>query len=146
MLINRKLIWGLILLVIIVNGIGVFEPLLRNDDPVLYANIAKHMAVSGDWIGLFSAGQPWLDKPHFPFWISAFSFKIFGINAFAYFLPGYLFHLLGAYYTYRLAKLLYNAEVGLIALLIYLSSVHLMLSGSFDVRAEAYLLGQIIGI
>ena len=144
MLINRKLIWGLILLVIIVNGIGVFEPLLRNDDPVLYANIAKHMAVSGDWIGLFSAGQPWLDKPHFPFWISAFSFKIFGINAFAYFLPGYLFHLLGAYYTYRLAKLLYNAEIGLIALLIYLSSVHLMLSGSFDVRAEAYLLGQIM--
>ena len=144
MLINRKLIWGLVLLVIIVNGIGVFEPLLRNDDPVLYANIAKHMAVSGDWIGLFSAGQPWLDKPHFPFWISAFSFKIFGINAFAYFLPGYLFHLLGAYYTYRLAKLLYNAEVGLIALLIYLSSVHLMLSGSFDVRAEAYLLGQIM--
>ena len=144
MLINRKLIWGVVLLVIIVNGLGVFEPLLRNDDPVLYANIAKHMAVSGDWVDLFSFGQPWLDKPHFPFWISAASFKLFGINSFAYFLPGYLFHLLGAYYTYRLAKLLYNADVALIALLIYLSSVHLMLSGSFDVRAEAYLLGQIM--
>lgn len=144
MLMDRKLIWWLVLLVIVVNGVGVFEPLLRNDDPVLYANIAKHMFLSGDWIDLFSFGRPWLDKPHFPFWISAVSFKLFGVNSFAYFLPGYLFHLLGAYYTYRLAKLLYNVDVALIALLIYLSSVHLMLSGSFDVRAEAYLLGQIM--
>ena len=145
MIINRKLIWLTIGLAIFINGLGIFEPLLRNDDPLLYANIAKHMVLTNNWIDLFSAGQPWLDKPHFPFWITALSFKIFGINSFAYFLPGFFFHLLGAVYTYRLAKLIYSSdEVALIALLIYVTSIHLLLSASIDVRAEAYLLGQIM--
>ncbi len=145
MIMNRKLIWFVIGLSIFINGLGVFEPLLRNDDPLLYANIAKHMVLSNDWVRLFSDGSPWLDKPHFPFWVTALSFKVFGINSFAYFLPGFLFHLLGGIYTYRLAKFIYNSDdVAIVALLIYLTSVHLMLSASVDVRAEAYLLGQIV--
>ncbi|MFN7094398.1 MAG: ArnT family glycosyltransferase, partial [Burkholderiales bacterium] len=83
------------------------------------------------------------DKPHFPFWLTAMSFKMWGITSFAYILPGFLFYLLGVYYTYRLAKHLYNPEVGLLACLISLSSFHLLLS-SIDVRAEAYLVGQIM--
>lgn len=144
MLINRKLICWLIVVAAIVNFLGIFQPLIRNDDPVLYATIAKHIAVSGDWGGLYFAGQPWLDKPHFPFWISAIFFKLFGINSFAYNFAGFIFYLLGGLYTYKLAKLLYNDSVGLISLLIYLTSVHLMMSGTFDIRAEAYLLGEII--
>ena len=143
MLINRKLIICLVVLAVAINAVGIFEPLLRNDDPVLYANIAKHIVLSGDWIDLVSGGKDWLDKPHLPFWISALSFKLFGINSFAYVFPGFLFHLLGAYYTYRLAKHLYNSEVGLISVLLYTTSLHLLFS-AIDVRAEAYLLGQIM--
>jgi 4-amino-4-deoxy-L-arabinose transferase-like glycosyltransferase len=58
-------------------------------------------------------------------------------------LPGFLFHILGAIYTYKLGKHLFNEETGLIALLIYVTSLHLMIS-AMDVRAEAYLLGQIV--
>lgn len=143
MLINRKLIVYLIMLAVIINAVGIFEPLLRNDDPVLYANIAKHIVLSGNWVDLISGGKDWLDKPHLPFWISALSFKLFGINSFAYIFPGFLFHLLGAYYTYRLAKHLYNSEVGWISVLLYVTSLHLFFS-AIDVRAEAYLLGQIM--
>lgn len=144
MLINRKLIYGLIIIALIVECIGIFQPLLRNDDPVLYAIIAKNMVISNDWVGLFMNGQPWLDKPHFPFWAAAFSFKIFGINSFAYNLPGFLFFILGGVYTYKLAKLLYNKDVALVSFLIYLTSLHLMMSTTIDVRAEAYMLGQIM--
>lgn len=133
----------LILFVILINGFGLFFPLLREDDPVLYANIAKHIVQNHDWVDLFSLGHDWLDKPHFPFWASALSFKIFGINSFAYIVPGFLFNLLGGYYTYRLGRHLYNKDVGLIAALIMLTSLHLLFS-SIDVRAEAYLMGEIM--
>lgn len=137
--------WLILLLAIIVNFSGIIEPIIRNDDPTLYANIAKHIVLSGDFIDLMFHNTDWLDKPHFPFWITALSFKVFGINSFAYILPGFLFHLLGAFFTYHLAYKLYqNIDIARISAIIYLSSLHLMMS-SIDVRAEAYLLGEIIG-
>jgi hypothetical protein len=65
-------------------------------------------------------GTDWLDKPHFPFWITAFSFKLFGFTTWAYKLPGILFMLMGAGYTYLFARKLYNKEVALWAVLILL--------------------------
>jgi len=144
-LINRyqSIIKPLIFTIIVINACGLLSPVLNSNDAYFYAVISKTIANSNNWIGLYYGGQDWLDKPHFPFWMAALSFKILGINSFAYVLPGFLFHLLGAYYTYRLGKHLYNEEIGLIAVLIYVSSLHLMLS-AMDVRAEAYLLGEIM--
>lgn len=144
MLINRKNLYLLLFISIIINFIGVFQPIIRNDDPALYAGIAKHIVTSNDWVGLYSYWQPWLDKPHFPFWASALSFELFGLNAFAYNFAAFFFYLVGGLYTYKLAKLLYNQDVGLISSIIYFTSFHLMMSGTLDVRAEAYMLGQIV--
>lgn len=140
----RQLRW-LLLFILVINGVALFFPILRNDDSLLYANIAKHIVLSNDWIDLVFNHQAWLDKPHFPFWITAVSFKLFGINSFAYILPGFIFHLIGAFYTYKLAKYLYkSSDIALIASIIYLSAIHLLLSNSLDLRAEAYLLGEIL--
>ncbi len=133
----------LLVLSILINVLGFLNPLLRNDDPALYANIAKHIVQYNDWVNLSFNNAVWLDKPHFPFWMVALSFKIFGINSFAYILPGFIFYLLGGYYTYRLASFIYDKPIGYLATLIYFSSLHLMLS-SIDLRAEAYLLGTIV--
>ncbi|MCX8514273.1 MAG: glycosyltransferase family 39 protein [Burkholderiales bacterium] len=139
--------WQIKLLIVIIVGInfcGIFNPLIRNDDPALYANIAKHIVLSHDWLNLIFNNSDWLDKPHFPFWITAVFFKIFGISSFAYILPGFLFHIIGGFYTYKLGRKLYaSKDVGLIAALLYFSSLHLLIS-AIDVRAEAYLLGSII--
>jgi 4-amino-4-deoxy-L-arabinose transferase-like glycosyltransferase len=135
----------LIVLCIVFNAVGLFFPILRNDDPTLYASIAKNIILSGNWLSLFHPlSVDWLDKPHLQFWLTAISFKIFGVTSFAYMLPGFLFHLLGAYYTYRLARLLFDKSIGLLSALIYLSSFHLLLSATVDVRAEAYLCGMIM--
>lgn len=139
-----KLLKKLIFLVIIVTAVGLFFPLTSTSFGPWYASISKYIALSNNWSDLMLSNQDWLDKPHFPFWMAAISFKIFGINSFAYILPGFLFHLVGALYTYKLAKYLYNNEtIALLACLIYLSVFHLMMS-AIDVRAEAYLLGQIM--
>ena len=133
----------LIIVAILANSVGMFFPSLSSTFTPYYGSIAKHIVLSNNWTDLILSGHDWMDKPHLPFWLTAFSFKIFGINSFAYILPGFLFNLLGIYYTYRLARLWYTKEVGVLAALFTSTALHLMLS-SIDVRAEAYLLGEIM--
>ncbi len=135
--------WWLIILILLINACGMFSLVLNSNDAYFYAVISKTMVSNHDWINLYYGGQDWLDKPHLPFWLTALSFKVFGISAFAYVLPGFIFHCIGAIYTYRLGKLLYSEATGIAATLIYVSSLHLLLS-SMDIRAEAFLLGEIV--
>ena len=128
---------------ILVNAGGLLIPILEPDGS-LYATIAKTIARSGDFINLRVEGKDWLDKPHFPFWVAAISFRCFGINAFAYKFPALLFWAAGAWYTWRLALSLYGKPVAQLATLIYVSAAHLVISNN-DVRAEPYLTGLIIG-
>ncbi|MEP6845377.1 MAG: glycosyltransferase family 39 protein [Panacibacter sp.] len=133
----------LVLLGIVLNATGLFNDVLEPDG-TLYAAIAKHMVLSNDWINLIGDNHDWLDKPHFPFWITAFSYKVFGINSFAYKFPAFLFWLLGIRFTYLLAKELYNTTVAQVAVLAYIIALHSFLA-NFDVRAEPYLTTLTIG-
>jgi len=137
--------WFIPLLIpaILVNAGGLFIPILEPDGS-LYATIAKTMARTGDFVNLYVDGHDWLDKPHFPFWMAALSFKLLGVNAFAYKFPALLFWAAGAFYTWRLALSIYGKPVAQLATLIYVSAAHLVISNN-DVRAEPYLTGLIIG-
>ena len=140
---TMRLIESFIWLAILVNSVGMFFPSLSSTFTPYYGSIAKNIAITNNWTDLILIGQDWLDKPHFPFWITAFFYKLFGINPFAYIISGFIFHLIGLAYTYKLAKYWYDKNVAIIACLMYTTSLHLMQS-AIDVRAEAYLLGQII--
>lgn len=139
---KQNYLW-LIIVIILANATGLFSPILNSNDAYFYAVISKNIAANNDWVNLFYGGKDWLDKPHLPFWVTALFFKIFGYTSFAYVLPGFLFNLLGLIYTYRLAKEFFDRNVALISAVIYASSLHLMLS-AIDVRAEAFLLGEIL--
>jgi 4-amino-4-deoxy-L-arabinose transferase-like glycosyltransferase len=139
----KKVFLSLLLLEIFVNFSGIAVPFFSND-PALYAAISKTIVQRNDFIDLYVYGIDWLDKPHFPFWMAAFSFKIFGISEWSYRLPALLFILLGAFYAYKLAKKLYNVDVARISVLVLLASQHLLMSNT-DVRAEPYLLALIVG-
>src|SRR5574338_321736 len=123
----KKVFLSLLLLEVFVNFSGIAVPFFSND-PALYAAISKTMVQRNDFVDLYVYGIDWLDKPHFPFWMAAFSFKIFGVSEWSYRLPALLFILLGAFYTYRLAKKLYNVDVAQIAVLVLLASQHLLIS------------------
>ena len=140
--IATKWLYLFIGIAVIVNLSGLFIP-ITGPDGTLYASIAKSMAQRNNFVELFAYGKDWLDKPHFPFWVTALSFKLFGINTWAYKLPGILFLLMGAVYTYLFGKALYNKQTGLWAVLILLTAQHIILSNN-DVRAEPYLTGLII--
>jgi 4-amino-4-deoxy-L-arabinose transferase-like glycosyltransferase len=128
---------------ILVNAGGLLIPILEPDG-ALYATIAKTMARSGDFVNLHVDGRDWLDKPHFPFWMAALSMRVFGSNGFAYKFPALLFWAAGAWYTFRFALSVYGKPVAQLAVLIYVSAAHLVISNN-DVRAEPYLTGLIIG-
>ncbi len=139
---SKKIFYILVGIGILVNATGLFLPIIEPDS-ALYASITKHIALTNDWVNLFGDGHDWLDKPHFPFWMAAISFKIFGINAFAYKLPSFIFWLAGIYFTYLVAKLLFNKTIAQWAVITYITALHVVIA-NFDVRAEPYLTTCII--
>lgn len=132
----------LLLAGVILNMPGLWLDIIEPDG-ALYATIAKHMVLHNDWINLYGNGADWLDKPHFPFWMAAISYKIFGITGFAYKLPAFLFWLLSLRYTYLVARDLFDEDVARVSVLIYTVALHSTLA-NFDVRAEPYLTACIV--
>ncbi len=122
--------------------IGLFVPLMDNDS-AHHANIALRMYLTGDYVSLVDHGKDYLDKPHLHFWLSAFSYSLFGVTGFAYKFPSFLFTIFGTYSTYRLGRSLYNSEVGKLAALIVASSFAYILANN-DVRMDAILTASII--
>jgi len=55
-------------------------------DPVEanYALTAKEMLFSGNWLSPQIYGHYWYDKPAMIYWLIAASYKLFGVNEFAY--------------------------------------------------------------
>ncbi len=133
----------LILITLMVNAAAMLSPVINGGDSVTYAALARHIALNNDWVNLVLDGSDWLDKPHMPFWITALSFKIGGVSAFTYILPGFLFHLIGGYFTYRIARLFYNRDTAWLAVLVYVS-IFEMMDSSIEVKAETYLTGFIM--
>lgn len=127
---------------VLVNFSGLFITII-GPDGAFYAGIAKTMVLRHNYIELYTQGKDFLDKPHFPFWITALFFQVFGFKTWAYKLPGILFLMMGAVYTYLFAKKLYHKEIALWAVLILLTAQHIIISNN-DVRAEPYLTGLII--
>ena len=141
---NKNLPWLLVLLLAVAVNFSGINVGFFTDDPGLYAALAKNMVLRGNYWELFSYGKDWLDKPHFPFWMAALSFKFFGFSTWSYKLPALLFFLLSGLYTYLFAKKNYDRRTGLMAVLILFSAQHILMSNT-DVRAEPYLMALIIG-
>ncbi|MBU3012037.1 glycosyltransferase family 39 protein [Polaribacter vadi] len=134
---ENNLFFLIFTLILIVTIIGL--PLdLIDPDAALYASISKSIAEGNDYINLYSLGHDWLDKPHLPFWLTAISYKIFGVTNFAYKLPAVLIFFFGIYTTYKFTKNNYNTKTGIYAAIILATATHSIIS-NFDVRAEAYL-------
>jgi 4-amino-4-deoxy-L-arabinose transferase-like glycosyltransferase len=107
-------------------------------DASQYAAMSREMLESGNYFELYDRGQNYLDKPPLLFWVSALSYKIFGINNFTYKLPSVLFSLLGIFATARLGRRLYGDKAGFYAALI-LSSCQAWFMMNQDIRTDTIL-------
>src|SRR4030095_4247472 len=64
-------------------------PLLGPDEP-RYAEVAREMFRSGDWIVPKLEGFPWFEKPILLYWLVSLSYTSFGVNEFAARVPSVL--------------------------------------------------------
>jgi 4-amino-4-deoxy-L-arabinose transferase-like glycosyltransferase len=112
-------------------------------DSAQLAEIARELMLSKNWWELKFLGEPYLDKPHLLFWLSAFSMKIFGVSSWAYKLPSLLFSVLTVFSTYRFTKLYYSANIAQVAAIIS-ASILSMFVATNDVRSDSVLTGSVM--
>ncbi|WP_051532220.1 ArnT family glycosyltransferase [Brackiella oedipodis] len=115
--------------IVVLIGLIVFLPLISmfllpfyDTTEPRYAEIARIMAQSGDWITpWFNADTPFWGKPPLSFWCQALSIKLLGNSEFALRLPAWLCLVLSNMVIYRACQRLYNRQIASLALLIYSS-------------------------
>ncbi len=108
-------------------------------DATQYAEMAREMRFSHNWLHLHDRGLNYLDKPPLLFWLSAVSMKLLGPITIAYKLPSFFAALLALYATYRFARRLYGESTARMAALILgtAQGVFLMVN---DVRTDTLLM------
>lgn len=112
-------------------------------DSAQLAEISSELMLSKNWWELKFLGEPYLDKPHLLFWLSAHSMKIFGVSSWAYKLPSLLFSALTVFATFRFAKLYYAANIAAAAAIIS-ASILAMFVATNDVRSDSILTGCVM--
>ncbi len=132
----------LIIALTLIVYLGMFGIPLIDNDAAHHANIAMHMYKTGDYHSLVDRGTPYLDKPHFLFWVAAASFKLFGVNTFAYRLPALLFGIISIVSVYKLTKHLSDTTTAKMAAFI-MATAQAFIFSIIDARMEAPLTAAI---
>jgi len=133
-----------IIIILAIYLIGAVKIDLMDNDATQYMTISGNMYKSADFMTIkWRDDYNYLDKPPMLFWLSALSFYVFGVSAFAYRLPSILINLLGIFSTYKLGKRLYNEKTGLYASIIYAGNLGIFIINQ-DVRTDTLLTGFVI--
>lgn len=132
--------WFLVLAAILASrfiGMALF-PFADTTEP-RYAEIARLMAETGDWITpWFEPGVPFWGKPPLSFWAQAASIKLFGVSEFAIRLPAWLATLGIVYLTWHFALLLWGKAAARWSALVF-SSMALTYISAGAVMTDAFL-------
>ena len=70
--------WVLLVLLVWFGTLGLRE--LLPSDEGRYAQIAREMAATGDWVTIRYNGLKYFEKPPFHLWMSAIAFEVFGVG------------------------------------------------------------------
>ena len=118
--------------VLFVLGLALFAPGLGLRDPwppdePRFAQIAREMLVSGQWLIPHIGGHPYSDKPPVFFWAIAAFEALTGSARLAFLLPSLLAALGTLLLTYDLGRRLWNRRVGMMAALLLAFTVQFTL-------------------
>ena len=106
---------------------ALFSPSVLDDADGTHANAARAMASTGQIITLRVDGVRYLEKAPLPYWLTALSFKIFGVNTFATHLPQAIAVLLLMLLGHRWANQAFGARTGFYTALAILTSTGVFL-------------------
>jgi 4-amino-4-deoxy-L-arabinose transferase-like glycosyltransferase len=84
---SRVAYWALAVVFLAVYVGSMFTPGLLDDADSTHAEAAREMVATGDYVTLHVNGVRYLEKAPLPYWLVAFSYKVFGVNEFSTRLP-----------------------------------------------------------
>lgn len=99
-------------------GLGLVGP----DEP-RYAQVAREMLASGDFVTPRYFGDPWLEKPVLYYWAASATYWLFGVNEFGARLPSALAAVLGVFCVYLVGRQRKGSLEGLFSCLILAASI-----------------------
>jgi 4-amino-4-deoxy-L-arabinose transferase-like glycosyltransferase len=112
----RLAIYGLLAAILYLPSLG--RPALWEPDEGRYAEIAREMVVSGDYVTPRDDFELYFEKPPLVYWANAASIKIFGVNEFAVRLPAALFSIGQVVVTAALVEGMFGGLPGFFAALV----------------------------
>jgi 4-amino-4-deoxy-L-arabinose transferase-like glycosyltransferase len=111
----RFALYALLAAILYLPGLG--RPALWEPDEGRYAEIAREMVVTGDYLTPRDDFELYFEKPPLVYWANAASIRLFGVNEFAVRLPAALFSIGQIVVTAALAEIMFGAMAGLFAAL-----------------------------
>lgn len=103
------------------------QPPLTSPNEGLYAEVAREMLARGDWLIPRANGVVYFEKPPLAYWLTALSFRVFGVSAFAARLPSALSGLATALLLFAGGRRLLGTRAGLVAAATFATSVGFLL-------------------
>ncbi len=95
-------------------------------DEAIYAETAREMIETGDWLTPQFNSTPIFDKPILLYWLMAAAMKIFGLSEFSARLASAVFGMMLLIVTYGLTRWVWSARAGMLAMLILASSLEMV--------------------
>ena len=77
---SRRALWALLAAFLFIWCVNLGHPRLIRTDEGRYAEIAREMVASGDWVTPRQNGYPYFEKPPLQYWATAAAFTVFGAH------------------------------------------------------------------
>lgn len=122
-------IWAVLVLsiLVLITGLGSYS--LQNPDEGRYAEAAREMVESGNWLVPQFAYMERLNKPPLVYWATAASFKLFGVSEAAARLVPVTAALLGVLIIFQLGSSMFGRRGGWASALVALGSLWYLILG-----------------
>jgi 4-amino-4-deoxy-L-arabinose transferase-like glycosyltransferase len=124
---RQTLFWLLATAIVLLLGIGLRYP-WPADEP-RFAQVAREMVESGQWLFPTRGGEPYPDKPPVFMWLSAAAFALIGNLKLSFLLPSALAAVGTLLLVLDLGRRLWGREVALAALLVLVFTPQFLLQG-----------------
>ena len=124
---RQTLFWLTATAIVLLLGIGLRYP-WPADEP-RFAQVAREMVESGQWLFPTRGGEPYPDKPPVFMWLSALAFTLIGDLKFSFLLPSALASMGTLLLVHDIGRRLWNREVALAAVLVLVLTPQFLLQG-----------------